>query len=409
MSRRFWSMLIALAVFTLSVLYMGPLTQWAVERFWIKPGAMEYTASSLNPLMFQGTILQRKALETPNLTMVYGSSELGAAGSWSEFYPNALFAGKPTGFLPFLVGRGGCQDLLHVLNTAAQGDALRGKKVAVILSSQWFTPQGITLDYMAANFSPLQAYRMLFNPTLNLKTKRQVADRLLQFPEVFKDYPVLSKMLSYYGRPDAKARWLTAVYMPLARIEMASLELQDAAKTIRYLQQTKPKAAAMEQEIKEAAKTPLKPWDQLREEAAQKAKAAVTTNSFGIMDSYYNEYVKPNLASSQNSAARATLYPSPEYNDLRLLCNVLQQEGAKPLFVIVPVNGFWYDYTGFPKSERDSYYKRVKQMIQDQGFAVADFSNHEYDMYFLKDIMHMGMKGWVNLDEALDRFVHQGV
>ena len=76
------------------------------------------------------------------------------------------------------------------------------------------------------------------------------------------------------------------------------------------------------------------------------------------------------------------------------------------MFVIVPMNGRWADYTGFPLVERQTYYQRVQPDGPQQGFQVADFSGHEYDLYFLKDIMHLGWKGWVDVDEAMDHFVH---
>jgi len=47
-------------------------------------------------------------------------------------------------------------------------------------------------------------------------------------------------------------------------------------------------------------------------------------------------------------------------------------------------------------------------MVKDKGFQVENFGDHEYDAYFLQDIMHLGWKGWVYVDESLDRFYHEG-
>jgi Protein involved in D-alanine esterification of lipoteichoic acid and wall teichoic acid (D-alanine transfer protein) len=43
-------------------------------------------------------------------------------------------------------------------------------------------------------------------------------------------------------------------------------------------------------------------------------------------------------------------------------------------------------------------------MIQEKGFTVADFSDKEYEKYFLKDIMHIGWKGWVYVNQSLVQF-----
>lgn len=40
---------------------------------------------------------------------------------------------------------------------------------------------------------------------------------------------------------------------------------------------------------------------------------------------------------------------SLEYDDFQLMLDILKKAEAEPLFVIIPVNGAYYDYTGFPK------------------------------------------------------------
>lgn len=393
-------MLLAVILFVTTVFGMGPITQWAVTKFFIKPVTMDYVAGAQSATVFQGTILQQHALEAQDMLPVYGSSEFSA---WSDFHPTSLFAGKPTGFLPFLIGRGGSQDLIHVLNVASQTKALHDKKVVVVLSSQWFTPEGISTNYFASNLSPLQAYRMLFNSQLDPKTKQQIAERLLQFPDIIQAYPALANLLTDYGQNDATSRTRMLRHSLLGRMEMAALELRDAVNSVKLLHPINVKLASIQG--KAAATKPLRPWAELSEQATKAGKAAVTNNSFGIMDSYYLEYIKANLNANQGSSRNANLRSSPEYNDFKLLLDVLKQSGAQAMFVVVPVNGKWADYTRFPLVERQAYYQRVRKMVEQEGFQVADFSGHEYDPYFLKDIMHLGWKGWVKVDEAMDRFI----
>jgi len=42
------------------------------------------------------------------------------------------------------------------------------------------------------------------------------------------------------------------------------------------------------------------------------------------------------------------------------------------------------------------------------GCAVADFSDREYEQYFLYDIVHFGWTGWVDVEEAIYDFYTQG-
>jgi len=90
-----------------------------------------------------------------------------------------------------------------------------------------------------------------------------------------------------------------------------------------------------------------------------------------------------------------------------MVLDVLKEAKAKPLFVSVPVNGYWYDYMGLSKKDREGYYKKIKQQIEKEGFPVLDLSSHEYDPYFLKDTIHLGYKGWLPIDKAIIEFVHK--
>ncbi len=50
------------------------------------------------------------------------------------------------------------------------------------------------------------------------------------------------------------------------------------------------------------------------------------------------------------------------------------------------------------------YYKKVREQVEKAGYPVVDFSGHEYDKYFLKDTIHLGWKGWIYFDEAVQNF-----
>lgn len=404
MRSRLGHMLIAVLLFAVTIVWMGPLTQKVVGLFWLKPGVTQTIGGSQTPVTFQGTILQEKALESPDILPVYGSSEFSAV---SEFHPSLLFEGKPTGFAPMLVGRGGTQDIIHALNMAALGDSLEGKKIAIILSAQWFTQEGILPAYFKQNFSPLHAYRMVFNSALSAERKNQLIKRLLEFPGAFEEETTLHELLKQHLQtsqtktPNLRSMQLAA----MGRVEMAALEAQDALKTINYSRLISEKSAAINASI---TAPPLASWLELKEKAAAQGKKLTQNNSFGILDQYYSEHIHPKLSEQRNSAAQSEFYPSPEYEDLELLLNILQETKVQPLFIIVPVNGPWYDYTGFPIEERQAYYSRAEKLIKDKGFEVANFGDYEYDSYFLQDTMHLGWKGWVNVDEALDRFYHAG-
>lgn len=400
--RRLGPMLLSVLLFSMTILGMDQLTNKIVGYFWLPQGVTQTLGSSQTEVAFQGTIIQEKAMSSPDILPVYGSSEFS---SYSEFHPSRIFEGKPTGFAPFLVGRGGTQDIIHSLNMAALGDSLKDQKIAIILSAQWFYPEGISPGYFNQNFSPLHTYRMLYSDTLSKSTKKQLIERLLTFQNTFNEHPTLRDLLSQQVATEQKPSFRSVSLEVRGRIEMAGLEIKDALKTILFTRQLNPEYVARNV----TTTAPVLPtWSALKDKAEGQGRAATQNNRFGILEDYYSEHIQKKLTENHGSATKGALYPSPEYQDLELLMQILNEAKAKPLFIIVPVNGSWYDYTGFPVEQRRAYYARIEKMVKDNGFQVENFGNHEYDAYFLQDIMHLGWKGWVYVDESLDRFYHEG-
>ena len=388
---------LAIILFFLSILAVEPLTQWWVGRY-IKAGVIETLSEKQIPSLFQGTLLQSYALKDPSVVPMYGSSEFDHGGPDN---PMKFFAGEPTGWTPYLVGHAGSLDLIQSLYAGAQD--LKGKKIVLSLSAQWFHKGGIAQNTFAANFSALQAYKLLANPQLTVQTKKALAHRLSQFNELTKTYPVLEGLLKYYGQSDPLSRIMEALYWPAAKIEMASLEIQDALKTLKVIQQVPSNNVAV---IKSYHSQAAPDWSKLKSIADAAVAKTEDNNPFGINNNFFKSKLK-NLKKFKNSAVKGKFSPSQEYADLNLLMRVLKDEGADPIFLIQPVNGPWYDFTGFPFQQRQKYYSRIRQMARRYGFAVADFSSHEYDKYFMDDPSHPSEKGWLEFDEALDKFVNQ--
>jgi D-alanine transfer protein len=389
---------LAIVLFLLSILAVDPLTQWMVKLY-IKPGVIETASENLIPTLFQGTLLQSMALKDPTLVPMYGSSEFGVGGPYN---PTKLFAGKPTDWTPYLIGHAGSLDLIQTLYAGAQD--LKGKKTVLSLSPQWFNNGGIAQNTFAANFSALQAYKLLFNSSLTVQTKKALSERLSQFNEVKQTYPILEGLLKYYDRSDPESRLMEAFYWPIARVEMASLEIQDTLKTIKVIQQLSVKEIA--KNASDKSRRTLPDWPIMQEKATADVEKNENNNPFGVNNNFFKKNI-PNLNKLKNSSVKGRLYPSPEYSDLNLLMRVLKDEGAEPIFLIQPVNGSWYDFTGFPKQQRQKYYSQVREMADRYGYALADFSGHEYDKYFMNDPSHPSEKGWLEIDETLDKFVHQ--
>ncbi|WP_416825583.1 D-alanyl-lipoteichoic acid biosynthesis protein DltD [Ectobacillus polymachus] len=352
---------------------------------------LEDAATSLNPNVFQGIDLQKKMLEDPKYLPMYGSSELSRL---DVYHPSNYFRVNPDGFTPFLIGRGGTQSLTHFLSLAANADQLEGKKIVFVLSPQWFVAEGLNEEHFAPNFSSIQAYDFLFNQTIDPALKKQAAERLLTFDVVKKD-KLLTTMLDGIVYTDSAHTWKAQAAKPLAYMYRSILQRKDFILSLVTVYGRKPNT---DPHLKNLT------WDQLEHRADQTGKNDSKSNTYGIDDSYYNDKISQKLAALKGYRANESYDVSPEYNDLQMVLDLLKQKHAQALFISVPVNGPWYDYAGFPQERRQSYYKKVTNQIEQSGFTVADFSDHEYDKYFMKDTIHVGWKGWIYIDEAIKQF-----
>ena len=130
-------------------------------------------------------------------------------------------------------------------------------------------------------------------------------------------------------------------------------------------------------------------------------------NKFGMNNKVYNHVYKMKLQTMKNSSKHNSYIESPEYEDFKLLLDGCKDEVIKQLILNIPVNGKWYDYVGYNKSDRLAYYKKIDTMVNSYGFKVADFSKYENKNYFLMDSAHIGWKGWVYVNEAIDKYYNE--
>lgn len=327
---------------------------------------------------------------------VFGSSELNATDDIA--YPRALFQYGNSDFNMVMIGRGSMQSLYHTVNIGALEELLPERKAALILSPQWFTQKGAVSSVYSSRFSERMYARFIKNREISGELRAAVSRRVRELLEA--DPPQQARVEIYerlYLQHSLNpVDWLGQGIYDWFMDEKAEFELLRLAQDLNVSFDGEPVRA---EDIDFAG---------LLEKAAQAGEKACTNNDFGVYNGYYNQYIADKLEEKRNSYQEGDGYSvSPEYDDLTLFLRVCGETGVEPLVISVPVNGRWYDWLGFPKEEREAYYQNIRDICAAYGAELADFSDREYELYFLKDIMHMGWKGWVNLDETVYRF-YQG-
>lgn len=331
-----------------------------------------------------------KGLLDDRTVLILGSSELMHPDRIA--YPQYLFGNKDSDFKMVLAGREYTQSIHQAMTIGAYGDLLPKKKVVFVLSPQWFTRKGIDSQAYASRFSESIYLQMMRNQNLSRNVKQRITDRLKVLLK--SDPKQLTRIQEYekiYLGNDVNlfARGKLQIYRSFMDIknnyqlygQLSKLNLSDCGVV---------KGAEID-------------YQSLMKEATAEGERESANNVFGFKASFYDT-IKDKLQGKRNEQTKETYTSSPEYEDFRLFLDVCRELRIDPLIVSVPVNGYWYDYTGLPKAEREGYYENIRRICQEYRVELADFSDREYEKYFLEDNAHLGRKGWVYFDQAVYQF-----
>lgn len=326
---------------------------------------------------------------------VFGSSELSASDDVA--YPPSLFQNGNSDFNMILIGRGSMQSLHHAISVGALASEIPNKKAVLIVSPQWFTSSHLSSEAYASRFSERMYVEFLRNNAISYETKVRVNERVKSL--MSSDAKQLERIEKY------EKIYLKHTLNPITYVEMGIYNwFMDVKQNYTLSKEIEDYSVNHDEDIVKSAEID---WSSLLYEAITVGEAECTNNSFYIYDDYYNQYVKDALETRRGGDKTASYLVSPEYNDFRLFLEVCKETGISPLVVNIPVNGLWYDWTEFPKEDREAYYQNIRNICAEYEVEMADFADKEYEEYFLKDIMHLGWKGWVYLDEAVYNFYKQ--
>lgn len=334
-----------------------------------------------------GVVWQKETFAQPDLLPLYGSSELvkKAPNKASEF-----FARYPSGFAISPVGRPSCTSLILLEKVAAAGTAARGRKVAISVSPSWFITKGANHDGFGGNFSAMQASELFFSAPLSLRLKHSIARRMLRYPEVFDQSPLLAVAARALAGDRLRDRLLYLASVPLGRLQNVVYRLQDHFEVIDQLEQERRRGHA---HVRQEA--PLD-WDALLA-ASQRQWTPLP-----------EDVPDPRLRQFANDGAFLhALQNSYEWGDLELLLRALRELGLDPLVLSMPIEYAHFERMGISPPCIDAYAWRLRAFAQRYQVPVVDFADLGEDPQFFADHFgHPSAKGWIYFDQTLDDFYH---
>lgn len=324
-----------------------------------------------------------------NSILVLGSSELFSHDKIA--YPTHLFKSGKSDFNMILSGKGHMQSLIQTIKLGAYSDLIKNNKVVLIVSPQWFQSSSDDKASFESVFSQPLFKAFLENKNISPELKDEIIKQSLNKT---KDGSGCRK----YIENEYKSLMNKSLFDKVnGFFESYLLNLRSE---VDFYKANKIKKSPNGEKVK----VENIDFDELLNVAQTSGAKESNNNEFGIENKYFDKYIKKDFKAYKNADNNKKLDNIDEFEELELFLKLCKDLKIDAMVVNVPVNGAWYDYAGFPKEEREKCYASINNLVKKYDQKVADFSDKEYEKYFLKDKMHLGWKGWVYLDEAVYKF-----
>lgn len=323
-----------------------------------------------------------------NTIILLGSSELDEYMSEGQ-HPSKLLNYNDINIMS--IGAGNYQSLIHIMNLGAitNENKFKRNKFVLILSPQWFDRDGLEKEAFVARYSEEAMIDFLKNKNISDESKEYVISRA---QELTQDNQIYQKDLKFFKKAYLKNKIMYRIY---SEFYLKILTLKNKYKFLKVYKKDNNKNNIKFKELNLELEL---------EKAQQTAEKLVTNNPYGIYDEYYDKYIKDRMEDLKNSEIEKSYLESPEYEDLKMFIKIAKELNVNVAIVNIPLNGLWIEYTGFKRENIDKFNQKIKEICDVEGVTYIDFSQNIDEKYFLKDIMHLGWKGWVRFIDEVIKF-----
>lgn len=357
------------------------------------PKAVHNSASSMAVNVLKGNDLKNEAMGSGRYLPFFGSSELSRVNA---FHPSVLAQKYDRPYEPYLLGAPGTQSLTHFFMLNSMEKELKNKKVVFVISPQWFVKDGVGDPMFSLFYSPLQVNQWLMDLDHVDENDQYLARRMLKFSSVRTDTQMklmMKKIKSGENISSMNYNRAAYNYEVLSKEDSLFSRIGITSKGQKITDKTKKLPSEYD-------------YKELDEMAFKAGEKGTSNNSFEIANSFYTKRISPMKGKLENSQTKFDYTISPEFSDFQLVLNKLAENNIDAMFVIPPVNKKWSDYTGLSTEMLDTFSKKINYQLKSQGFNhVYDYTDKRSEPYFMEDTIHLGWRGWMQMDQDLQGFL----
>lgn len=337
-----------------------------------------------------------KANITDKTVLYMGSSEFNHSKS-KPAHPTNLF--RKSNMEVMCLGTAFTQSLNMAITTGALSKDMKNRKAVLLVSPSWFTKKGVSSKSFAMRFSESQYIELMKNPEISVDTKKQISDRVNDL--LADDSDMLRQVRSIDNiYLDHDSTFCERVIF--AARNMLVQERDAVSVGTMWLNYKK----ISDPDSKVRKKNPKNPdFAQMLHDGESEFTKKSTNNPFNMLDKSFNSRFRNRVVQSEGTYEGKSYRKSQEYGDLKLFLDICRQSGMQTMVVMLPINGFWYDHTGFKPENRNIVSEKVNIMTgKYRNVTYYDMFDKCYEKGFFEDNVHPSGKGWVMINEKVYDF-----
>lgn len=392
MKRLLLEQVLPLVLVTAGIIYLKASGELDYSLF--PPRAPAYPAASVAGTRYLPAIKGQWQMEDYLLStgrdheniFMFGSSELTSASDANAY----RFISKHFSTQLVAVGEAGNQCFSIYSQLLACRERLPGAPVVIILSPGWFEGKyaaGTTAPVYMNYVSPWMLQKMMYDSSAHCR--RYVTKRFASlYPDITSPAPIHRDM--YLLNCSNRDRFSAAYCSPLRVLN--AFRFYDVPFT--YLVPGKHALQYQRQPFR--TDTVSMNWDSLLQTARTNAFAGITTNSIGINDDYYNQFVK-GKTSKVHPVPRSS---NTELDDFHELVKLLKDRNVNASFIIMPMHPHYYTNLHELLPVMDEITTTLAEAkLPVYNMFVTDTA--AYDKALLTDVMHPGDYGWYKMSRFI--------
>jgi D-alanine transfer protein len=324
------------------------------------------------------------AIKDKESILLLGSSELTTS---SDYIPYQFFNNQ-TPFRLVAFGHAFYQTFAMYCNLLAFKGDLSGKKICIILSPGWFELSGTNTEAFLEFVRPEMLANIIHDEGLSVDEKSVIGDYVKRNSSFFAG---LSPSMEYLTL-------LNELFIPFRDHWLRRLKSK--------IPQYKFESCSFFESNKFECGDP--DWNQLKENS-KLSFADKCTNDHLIDDESLKSILNGSSEFKKIDAHPVALRNNQEFEDFKLLVNLLKSSGAKPIFImqgLIP--------TGFNHLERfDELKLAIQKELDNKQFPYLDLfemNPEKYQPGTLHDLSHMGDYGWNEVNQFIyNQFCHEKI